>query len=260
MQDKIKEATRMIRESNYTIALTGAGISTESGIRDYRGADGIWTTDPEAEKRAYQQFKEFKDSPEAYWKRIIENRRKGGDFSQYQPSCGHYALAKLEQMGLLQTIITQNIDDLHHVAGSKNVYDYHGNYRKLRCLSCGTRAENAEYDLEALYEAGELPPKCKNCGAPIKSDVVLFLEPIPFDVATESREEARKSELVLICGTSATVNPAANLPSLAKRKNGAKVLEINANPTPLTEQGVTDLFLQGSAGEILSAIVEELKK
>lgn len=255
-----QQAAQAIKESNYAIALTGAGLSTESGIRDYRGKNGIWTTDPEAEKRAYQQFEEFQKDPALYWKRITENRRKGGDFSQYSPSRGHLALAHLEELGLLKAVITQNIDNLHTVAGSKEVFEYHGNYRKFRCLECGTRAEWEEYDMNALYDNDALPPLCKNCNSPIKSDVVLFLEPIPRDTAEKSRKEALKSDLLLICGTSATVNPAANLPGFAKRKNKAKIIEININPTRLTEEGITDLFIQGSVGEILEQIVEEVKK
>ena len=218
---KIKTAAELLKASGHTMALTGAGVSTESGIRDYRGEDGVWTRDPEAEQRAYKLYQEFKDDPTAYWERIAENRRTGNDFSKYEPSRGHKALAELERMGLLQAIITQNIDNLHNRAGSKNVYDYHGNHTKLRCLECGTREDISAAGIEALYEEKRLPPLCKNCGAPMKSDVVLFLEPIPRDVAVKSREEAMRSDVVLICGTSATVNPAANLPSYAKRRNGA---------------------------------------
>ena len=271
MEGLIDRAAKDLVESRYAVAMTGAGISTESGIPDFRGPEGIWTRDKEAEKRAYQTYDLFREDPRAYWEEMTDPQRARGGFyhriSEAEPNRGHYALAELEKMGIMKCVITQNIDGLHVKAGSRKVLEYHGSVSKLRCLSCGSRYRVEEVSLE------KLPPRCK-CGEVLKSDVVYFTEPIPSDVAEESEAEALKCDLMLICGTSAVVYPFANLPLLARfrfeslpsgfyaagYRTGVKIIEVNAEPTPLTREGVSDCLIQGKTGEILPRIVEQVKK
>jgi NAD-dependent deacetylase len=271
MEDLIKRAAKDLAESKYAVALTGAGMSTESGISDFRGPKGIWTTNKEAEAKAYERYDLFLNNPRAYWEEILGLRGTYGKFHgqirEAQPNPGHYALAELEALGILKCVITQNIDGLHKKAGSKRVLEYHGSVNAVRCISCGSRFAWEEVSLD------ELPPRCK-CGAVLKDDVVHFKEPIPSDVMEESEKEALSCDLMLICGTSAVVYPFANLPRMARfhagrlalgldvigRKTNVKMIEVNADPTPLTHEGVSDYLIQGKTGEILPRIVEELRK
>ena len=278
MEELVERAARDLINSNYAIALTGAGMSTESGIPDFRGPSGIWTKDPEAERRAYQTYHRFLANPKEYWEEKLSGPSLFGDLTKVEPNPGHHALAELEKMGILKCVITQNIDNLHQRAGTENVLDYHGNVFKLRCIDCNARFDLEEYDLQGLREEGRLPPHCRKCGGVIKGDVVHFREPIPSDVAHQSLEEAWRCDLMLICGTSAVVYPFAELPRVARqrkveteRKTGAgiyavervpavTIIELNAEPTPLTQEGVSDYLVQGKTGEILPGIVEEVKR
>jgi len=278
MESLIEQAARDLLKSNYAIALTGAGMSTESGIPDFRGPDGIWTKDPEAEKRAYQTYHKFLRNPKEYWEDILSGRSLLGDLENIKPNPGHYALAELETIGILKSVLTQNIDGLHEKSGSKQVLEYHGSVFKLRCPSCGLRFKRDEYDLKRLMLAEQLPPRCTKCGSPIKGDVVHFNEPIPSDVAHESLEEAWKCDLMLICGTSAVVYPFAQLPRVARQRQveqerkmesglyfvkneaAAMIIEVNAEPTPLTVEGISDYLIQGRTAEILPKIVEAVKE
>jgi NAD-dependent deacetylase len=263
MANLIKQAAADLVRSKYAIALTGAGISTESGIPDFRGPSGIWTKDPEAEKRAYRVYANFQQDPKRYWIDRLSVPSLLGNLDQYAPNPGHLALAELEKMGILKWVITQNIDSLHQKAGSRKVLDYHGNAFRLRCVACGSRFESGAFDLKKLLEENRLPPLCSECGGVLKSDVVHFHEPIPFDVAEQSLEEASRCDVALICGTSAVVYPFARLPQVAKqRPPGSKsvVIEINAEPTPLTERGISDYLLRGKTGHSLPKIVEEVKE
>lgn len=260
MAELIERAAKDLINSKYAIALTGAGMSTESGIPDFRGPSGIWTKDPEAERRAYQTYDKFLANPREYWEERLGSSSLLGDLDRIKPNPGHYALAELEKMGMLKRVITQNIDNLHQRAGSKNVLDYHGNTFKLRCTDCNVRFDSEEYDLQKLRAEGNLPPRCKRCSGVIKADVVHFREPIPGDVAHQSLKEAGKCDLMLICGTSAVVYPFASLPRIARERNMLTIIELNAEPTPLTEEGVSDYLIQGKTGEILPRIVETVKK
>jgi NAD-dependent deacetylase len=271
MEDLVKRAARGLAESKYAIALTGAGMSTESGIPDFRGPKGIWTLNKEAEAKAYERYELFLNNPRAYWEEILELRGTYGKFHGQargaEPNSGHYALAELEALGILKCVITQNIDGLHKKAGSKRVLEYHGSVNAVRCISCGSRYAWEEVSLD------ELPPRCK-CGAVLKDDVVHFKEPIPWDVMEESEKEALGCDLMLICGTSAVVYPFANLPRMARfhsrrfmagldvvgYRTNVKIIEVNADPTPLTHEGVSDYLIQGKTGEILPRIAEEAKR
>jgi NAD-dependent deacetylase len=243
--------------------LTGAGSSTESGIKDFRGPDGVWTKNPDAERKAYEAYARFQANPKEFWKEILAGASLMGDVVNALPNPGHFALAKLEKMNILKCVITQNIDNLHQKAGSQRVLDYHGNISLLRCFSCDTRYDRTEYDLERLMAEDRLPPLCKKCNGVLKSDVVYFQEAIPADVAQESQEEAGKCDLMLICGTSAVVYPFAYLPRMARQRRQGKqtiIIEVNADPTPLTAEGISDYLIQGKTGTILPKLVEEVKK
>jgi NAD-dependent deacetylase len=271
MEDLIKRAARDLTESKYAIALTGAGISTESGIPDFRGPKGIWTLNKEAEAKAYQRYELFLNDPKAYWEEILGFRGTYGTFYEQirraQPNLGHHALAELEGLGILKCVITQNIDGLHKKAGNRRALEYHGSVHVLRCITCGSRFAREEMSLE------ELPPRCR-CGAALKYDVVHFTEPIPLDVMAESEREALMCDSMLICGTSAVVYPFANLPRMARFRSGrlgarwdvvghadtVKIIEVNTEPTPLTHEGVSDYLIQGKTGEILPRIVAEVRK
>ena len=258
MENLTGRAASDLVASKYAIALTGAGISTESGVPDFRGPKGVWTTDREAEARAYERYERFLRDPKSYWE---EMSGAGGTYGAFysrvreaEPNPGHYALAELERLGLIKCVITQNIDGLHEKAGSKSVIYYHGSVNKLRCASCGLRFGFDEISLE------ELPPRCK-CGGAIKYDVVHFKEPIPSDVMERAEEEALRCDLMLICGTSALVYPFAALPRVLRQRgrSSAKIIEINAEPTPLTHEAISDYLIRGKTGEILPAIVEAVK-
>jgi NAD-dependent deacetylase len=270
MENLIKRAAKDLAGSKYTIALTGAGMSTESEIPDFRGPKGIWTTDKEAEAKAYQRYELFLNDPKAYWEELLGLRGVYGAFHEQirraQPNPGHYALAELEALGILKCVITQNIDGLHKKAGSKRVLEYHGSVNAVRCIACGSRFGWGKVSLD------ELPPHCK-CGAFLKDDVVHFKEPIPLDVMEESEKEALQCDLMLVCGTSAVVYPFANLPKMARfhssglvpglgvmgHRTNVKIIEVNADPTPLTHESISDYLIQGRTGEILPGIVEELR-
>lgn len=259
MEKLIERAARDLADSKYAIALTGAGISTESGIPDFRGPSGVWTRNPEAETRAYRGYERFLDDPKAWWEERLTSPGLLGDLEKVIPNPGHYALADLEKMGILKCVITQNVDGLHEKAGAKNVLEYHGSAFKLRCTSCTLRFRRDDFDLERLLRENQLPPHCPKCGGAIKTDGVAFGEPIPADVAHQSLEEALKCDLMLICGTSAVVYPFADLPRIARQRT-VTIIEVNAEPTPLTREEISDYLIQGKTGEILPQIVKEVKK
>lgn len=277
MEPLIERAARDLAHSSYAVALTGAGISTESGIPDFRGPSGVWTKNPEAERRAYRSYQRFQEDPRAWWEERLSGPSLLGDIEKAMPNPGHYALAELERLGVLKCVITQNVDALHEKAGTQNVLEYHGSLLKLRCTSCIARFPRDELDLERLRGENRLPPRCPRCGGIIKTDGVAFGEPIPHDVARRSLEEASKCDLMLICGTSAVVYPFAELPRVAReRKVEAErqaragmgvertptitIVELNAEPTPLTRERVSDYLIQGKTGEILPRIAEEVRR
>jgi len=265
----IEQAAADLSKSKHAIALTGAGMSTESGIPDFRGPDGIWTKNPEAERKAYETYHNFLRDPKGYWQDVLSGRSMLGDLTAARPNPGHSALFELENIGLLKAVLTQNIDGLHVKAGNKRVLEYHGSVLKLRCPSCGTRYERTDYDLQSLMQEDKLPPRCNKCNSPIKADVVYFNEPIPADVAEESLKEAWRCDLMLICGTSAVVYPFAQLPRIARHRRSEEglgveasttIIEVNAEPTPLTAEGISDYLIQGRTAEVLPQIVEAVKK
>ncbi len=242
----IQRAAKDILQSKKTIAFTGAGISVESGIPDFRGAQGLWQKyDPEE----YAHIYAFHSNPEKVWLMLKEM------FSLImtaKPNPAHLGLAELERMGLLSSVITQNVDGLHQAAGNKNVIEFHGSHRTLSCLKCSTKVDGLSLTI------ADLPPRCSRCSSLLKPDVVFFGEPIPWEAQVMSLKESRSCSVVLVIGTSAVVYPAATIPMTAKER-GAIVVEINKEPTPMTNH-VSDYLICGSAGEIIPAIIEEVKK
>jgi NAD-dependent deacetylase len=262
-EELIERAARDLIKSNYAIALTGAGISTESGIPDFRGPNGIWTKNPEAEIEAYEAYDKFRANPKGYWEERLNPKGSMarlfsifGEIEKAQPNPGHNALAELEKLGILKCVITQNVDGLHQKAGSRIVIEYHGSLNKFRCIKCNRRFSKDEVDLEKLRKEGRLPPSCQ-CGGVIKDDGVFFGEPIPSDVLEKSQREAWKCDLMLVCGTSAVVYPFASLPETANR--AAIIIEINAEPTSLTGR-ISQYLIEGKTGVILPKIVDKVKQ
>jgi len=242
----IQRAAKDILHSKKTIAFTGAGISVESGIPDFRSAQGLWEKyDPEE----YAHIQAFYSNPDRVWLMLKDM------FSLIltaKPNPAHMGLAELERMGLLSSIVTQNVDGLHQAAGSKNVIEFHGTNRTLSCLKCSTKVDGTSLKLE------DLPARCARCSSLLKPDVVFFGEPIPWDAQVTSLKESKSCTVVLVIGTSAVVYPAASIPYTAKER-GAIIIEINKESTPLTDQ-ISNYLILGSAGEIIPAIVEEVKR
>ena len=244
---EVKRVADMILESKKAVALTGAGISTESGIPDFRGPQGLWRqVDP---KTSTIQF--FRQFPDLFWQFIID---KLESLMRAEPNRAHYALAELERMGKLSSIITQNVDGLHFKAGSKNVIELHGNMREAVCLGCG-RTISMEEAMD-MAKRNHLPPRCE-CGGVLKPSVVLFNEPLPEEAYKRALLESRTCDLMLVVGTSLRVYPAAYLPAIAKQR-GARLAIINMEPTPFDD--VADVVIQARAGEALPAIVDIVKE
>lgn len=225
----------MLRKARYPIAFTGAGVSVESGIPAFRGDGGIWEKyDP---KTLYIDY--FYASPKEAWEVIREIFYTF--MGRCSPNRAHEVLAHMESEGMLKAIITQNIDNLHQQAGSREVVEFHGNSQRLCCTRCSLTRPASELTLETL------PPLCE-CGGIFKPDFVFFGENIPEQAFQASVREVEQCDLLLIVGTSGEVAPASLIPSQARR-NGADIIEINPSPSNYTAT-LTDVFLQGKAGEI----------
>ena len=254
LQQSVEEAADIVRDSSHVVALAGAGLSVESGIPPYRGPGGLWTQNGQPPLLSYQ---EFVQDPKAWWEQRLKSELESGNVihemklavDRAVPNPGHRALAELERRGLLRCTMTQNVDNLHRVAGSKELLELHGNRTWLRCTGCGQRWPRDGYII------GTLPPTCRQCGGVIKLDTVMFGEPVPPAVLQACLEQAERCDCMLLVGTSATVNPAARLP-LAAKETGAVIIEINPAATALTPW--CDLVLDGPSGEVLPLLLEAL--
>lgn len=239
--DKYHSFSKLLLESRHAIALTGAGISVESGIPDFRGSNGLWTRYDPFE---YGHIDSFLANPSKVWKMLLE---MGALLERVSPNEAHLALGELERLGIIKMVITQNVDSLHQRGGSSNVVEFHGNFRGMHCNSCKKHFAREDISLE------KLPPLC-SCGGPIRPDVILFGEGIPPDAYSHAFEAAERCDLILVVGTSASVAPASQLPLIAKR-NGAHVLEINPVASELSER-VTDLHIMEAATAALGNILK----
>lgn len=245
----ISDAAEIIKKARYVTCLTGAGISVESGIRPFRGPGGLWTEKGEPSMDGYRRFL---TDPKAYWERRLEQKSEFGiGIHGREPNLGHRALAELEQMGILRYLVTQNIDNLHLAAGSTKVLEIHGNGHFLRCVDCSSKWHRDEFKIETI------PPRCPSCGGVIKTDTVMFGEPIPSNVLNRCFEEAERSDCMIAAGTSATVTPAANLPLIVKR-NGGALIEVNILESHISS--ICDINIFAPSGEALPRLVEEIKK
>ena len=235
---------RLLKGYSITV-LTGAGISAESGVPTFRGKEGLWKNhDP-------QQLatpEALRDNPELFWEFYRWRRQLLKDV---KPHMGHYALVDLEHRFEDFHLITQNVDNLHQLAGSENVTELHGNIARTFCSACGKEVFDNEYD------ENEPIPKCPHCGGTLRPGVVLFGEALPAKALSEAQEAAAQCEVFFSIGTSSVVEPAASLPYIAKA-NGAYLVEINLERTPLSDYA--DEVILGKAGKILPALILILEK
>jgi len=243
----IEKLRSMIDECKRSVVFTGAGISTESGIPDFRSPGGIWT---KYQPINFQDFIASEEMRRESWRRKFATSEI---MDQAKPNKGHLAIAKLVQMGKVASVITQNIDGLHQLSGvpDENVIELHGNATYASCLECGKRYE---FDvIEATFSKGETLPMCDQCDGIIKTATISFGQAMPVDEMQASKEETLACDLFLSIGSSLVVYPAAGFPELAKR-NGAKLVIINRDPTGMDE--IADLVLNTEIGETLSSVVD----
>ena len=243
----LDEVAGWLRESRSTVALTGAGVSTESGIPDFRGPDAIWTRDPKSERLSNIGY--YIANPEIRresWRRRLDHPAWGA-----KPNAAHRALAALEAAGRLQLLVTQNIDGLHLAAGSsaERLVEIHGTIRETACLGCGDRRPMRE--ILDRVAGGEEDPPCTECGGILKSATVSFGQNLDPDLLARAEVAAGDAELFVAIGTSLTVYPVARLPEIALDA-GARLVIVNAEPTPL--DGVAHAVVRGQAGKILTAL------
>ncbi|NQW16469.1 MAG: NAD-dependent deacylase [Chloroflexi bacterium] len=250
--DAVSAAVELIRDSKHVVAMTGAGMSVESGIPTFRGPNGIWSRHGQPSANSYGEWLE---DPDAFWsservRRVepwVAELREA--LNQAKPNEGHFALAQMELSGILKSVVTQNIDGLHQDAGSVNVIEIHGSRYKMRCVDCGDRTPR-----ETLF-INSPPPPCVECGGRVKFDSVLFGEPIPQATLKAAQIESDRADCVIVIGTSTSVKPAGGLPRIAKA-NGATLIEINSSETPLTRS--CDVVIRGTAASALLGLVESL--
>lgn len=246
MSEPIEHAADILSKTQSAVALTGAGISVESGIPPFRGKGGLWE---KIDPMKYATIDAFMDDPETVWNVLIKNMKTVLDTAR--PNRGHAGLADLERLGILKTVITQNVDGLHQLAGSSDVIEFHGNFAWQSCLDCGRSIESSRVDLTRL------PPRC-SCGGILRPDCIFFGEMIPHDALIRSQQVSAACDVMLVIGTSATVQPAATMPFIAK-DNGAVIIEINPEPTPLTPP-ISDIALMGDAGSIMPRLLKAVRR
>jgi NAD-dependent deacetylase len=245
MKDLIQQVAEKIAAAEKVVALTGAGISVDSGIPDFRSADGLWSKyDP----MEYGTIDAFLSNPVKIWNMLRELSDMVGDA---RPNAGHLGLAQLEELGKLSSIITQNVDGLHQEAGNSTVIEFHGNGRKLVCLNCRRKYDRDDIAVDSF------PPMCA-CLNVLKPDVIFFGEMIPMDALLRAQAEAQTCDIMLVVGTSAQVIPAADLPYVAKSK-GAIIVEVNPEPTPLTTL-IADISIHESATTAMPAMAEAVRE
>ncbi len=240
----IARAAELLKAATRGVALTGAGISAESGIPTFRGAGGLWT---QYDPIKVASIDTFMEDPKAYW---LVARERGPAVLAAEPNPGHYAIAGLEGAGHLAAVVTQNTDGLHQDAGSVRVIELHGSGRTVQCLDCGT--QESRRDVQQRLEF-QMPPRCRICGgAFLKPTVVLFGEPMPAGAVADASRLAEEADVMLVVGSSLVVFPAADLPLIAVRA-GVPLIVVNAEPTPFDE--LAEVVIHGKAGEVLPELL-----
>ncbi|HEV2128471.1 MAG TPA: NAD-dependent deacylase [Thermomicrobiales bacterium] len=243
--ERLQPVAQLLAPSRHMVVFTGAGISTESGIPDYRGPNGVWKTNriPTADSVPADRA-----SREDRWQ---SHRKRYPEMQARDPNAGHRAIAALERGGRVSAVITQNIDGLHQKAGSDpaRVLELHGSSHRLRCVDCGRIYDTAEI-VERL-EQGERDPRCVVCGGVLRSSTVLFGESLPEETLRKAIEASASADVMLVVGSSLVVKPAAQLPAVA-RKRGASLVIVNREPTPLDD--VANAVVRGEAGPVLQAL------
>jgi len=250
-EEHLQDAIELIQPSRRVVVLTGAGISTESGIPDFRSPGSIW------QQQSPVSYQDFISKPEARQKYWQTRRNLAGQVAQAKPNAAHHALVELEHMGILQGIITQNLDGLHQDAGNspERIVELHGTSREAACTLCAARSSMQE--LQQRIDAGESDPTCSLCGGYMKTATILFGQRVPEAVLTRARTLADECDLFLVVGSSLQVTPAAALPRLALMKD-APLIIINLQPTPLDDYA--DMILREKAGVALPPIVAALSR
>ena len=251
LEEKIIQTADLILHTGNVVVFTGAGVSTESGIPDFRSPGGIWTRfDPE--DFTIQKFLSSPETRKKQWKILLE----GGLIANAEPNRAHLAIAGLEAIGKLDCIITQNIDNLHQKAGNspEKIYELHGNMRWLKCMSCNERYPVG--DVVERFRANEEVPDCHRCRGILKPDVVFFGEMLPERTLEEATFHATGCELMIVVGSSLVVYPAAYMPMYAKEA-GAKLAIINNTPTSFDD--IADVVIHHSAGLVMERIMEKVK-
>jgi NAD-dependent deacetylase len=252
-EEAVQRAAELLHNARYVVALTGAGISVESGIPPFRGPGGLWTKYGEPPMNGYEVFLR---NPKQAWEERLSPTGPSQIIKETvaaaEPNPGHRAFVALEEMGLLQCLITQNVDNLHRRAGSKNLAEIHGNSTLVRCIRCTLRLPLDDVSLE------ELPPPCPNplCNGILKVDTVAFGEPIPPDVLERCQQAAARCDCMIVAGTSATVYPAAWFP-VQVRDSGGALIEVNLYESELTP--LCTVSLRGESGVTMPRIVEAVQ-
>jgi NAD-dependent deacetylase len=245
--DAIAQARRFVERAERIVVLTGAGISTDSGIPDFRGPKGVWTRNPTAEKQStIQNYLAEPEVRKAAWRSRVDHSAWTA-----QPNRGHLALVELERRGKLHALITQNIDELHQIAGNAAalVIEVHGTMRRVMCWQCGRRAPMEE--ALARVRAGEVDPHCTVCGGILKSDTISFGQALVPEVIERAMQAAQDADLLLAIGSTLQVYPAAGVVPAAAEA-GARIVILNDQPTPLDP--IADVVLRGSISDVLPAL------
>lgn len=232
-EDELRFAAQAIHEADSTVAMTGAGVSTASGIPDFRGDDGLWETHDPADFHITR----FERNPEEFWHDrlgLYEDIHSNGTI---EPNAAHEALADLESRDMLEAVITQNIDGLHEDAGSEDIIEIHGSSERVVCRDCGRRMDAAP--VRERVRDGETPPRCRACDGVLKPDIVLFGEQLPDHALYKAHALAEKADVFLVAGSSLTVEPAASLPATAD-DHGATIIIVNLDRTPLSGRAEYD--------------------
>ena len=249
----IAAAAALMREAQRIVVFTGAGISTESGIPDFRSPGGIWSKYNQ-DDLTYQRFRSHEKYRKLYWE---YDRARYPAMKDALPNAAHSAVVEIEQSGRLLALITQNIDGLHHKAGSSpdKIYELHGTVREVTCLDCHRRWPREEITEEMDGDGIEVP-YCKHCGGPLKCATIAFGQSLPADVLESSFDHSRNCDLFLTIGSSLVVQPAAMLPLEAKR-TGAKLILVNLSSTPYDD--LMDIILIGNAAPTMRALMERFR-